>query len=243
MPQAFASAGAQRNIETSPPHRENLALTFQEMFTVIVRIRSNRQAVTDAESFRANMRAALKKAGSDAAAQGYSPEYIKFASFAVVAFLDESVLNSGNPIFADWPRMPLGQELFGSHLAGEIFFQGLERFLTSKDSSELADLLEVYYLCLLLGYRGRYGVGGREATRPVADAVGEKVRRIRGNSGALSPAALPPPGAPAPRRDRWARRLGLASVICLIVALSLFGGFKASLGSRVSTLNRTAAPK
>ena len=36
----------------------NLALGFQEVFTAVVRLRYNRQAVSDAETFRAQMRQA-----------------------------------------------------------------------------------------------------------------------------------------------------------------------------------------
>ena len=49
---------------------------------------------------------------------GYSAEDVKLAGFALVAFLDESVLASGNPVFADWPAKPLQEELFGTHVAG-----------------------------------------------------------------------------------------------------------------------------
>ena len=47
----------------------------------------------------------------------------------MVAFLDESILNSQNPLFADWPRKPLQEELFGTHIAGEVFFQNLQKLL------------------------------------------------------------------------------------------------------------------
>src|SRR5579885_1628942 len=157
-----------------------LALIYQELLTVIVRIRANRQATHDAESFRANMRAALKSAEQTSLARGYNPQDTRLASFAVVALLDETVLNSRNPVFADWARKPLQEELFGGHVAGEIFFQSLDRLLGGKDSNDLADLLEVYDLCLLLGYRGRYGVSGPEALRGYKDAIAEKIRRIRG---------------------------------------------------------------
>src|ERR1022692_3649887 len=46
-------------VSASPPtssRPENLALIFQELFTAIVRLRANRQAVSDAESFRHHIR-------------------------------------------------------------------------------------------------------------------------------------------------------------------------------------------
>src|SRR5450755_1678005 len=92
---------------------ENLALIFQEVFTAIERLRSNRQGVTDSQSFRHHTREALKAAASQAMVAAYPSEDVKLATFATVAFLDESILNSQNPIFTDWLRKPLQEELFG----------------------------------------------------------------------------------------------------------------------------------
>ena len=103
----------------------NLALGFQEIFTAVVRLRYNRQAVPDAEAFRAQMRQALRVAEQDARSRGCSPEDVKQVIFGVVAFLDESVLSSGNPVFANWPRLPLQAELFGHQLAGRNFLPGI----------------------------------------------------------------------------------------------------------------------
>src|ERR1035438_3207541 len=78
---------------------ENLALIFQEVLTAIVRLRSNRQELSDAESFRFYMREAIKTAIQEARNQaGYSADDIKMATLALVGFLDESVLNTHNPL-------------------------------------------------------------------------------------------------------------------------------------------------
>src|ERR1035438_5779003 len=119
---------------------ENLALIFQEVLTAIVRLRSNRQELSDAESFRFYMREAIKTAIQEARNQaGYNADDIKMATPALVGFLDESILNTRNPMFADWPRKPLQEELFGIHMAGEVFFQNLDKLLARQDSAELAD--------------------------------------------------------------------------------------------------------
>ena len=158
---------------------ENLALIFQEALTAIVRLRSNRQPVTSAETFRGQMRQLLGAAEQEARNRGYSPEDARLAAFAVVAFLDESVLNLQNPVFAGWPRKPLQEEMFGGHVAGEIFFQSVQRLLERSESIQLADVLEVFHLCVLLGYRGRYGAGGQAELKARMDAVAEKIRMAR----------------------------------------------------------------
>ncbi|HEV2493958.1 MAG TPA: DotU family type IV/VI secretion system protein [Terriglobia bacterium] len=221
--------------EPAPRRSDNLALVFQELFTVIVRLRSNRQAVADAEAFRNAMRGALKRAEQDALTRGYNSDDVRLAAFALVAFLDESVLNSRKPVFEDWSRKPMQEELFGGHMAGEVFFQTLERLLGRRDSRELADLLEVFELCLLLGFKGRYSISGPEALRGIRDAVAEKIGRIRGPLGRLSPGWAPDPVAPR-YTDPWIRRLLFAGVACLVLAVVLFVGFKFSLSSGISEL-------
>jgi type VI secretion system protein ImpK len=220
---------------------ENLALILQEVLTAIVRLRSNRQAVSDANSFRIHMREALKAADQEARKRGYTGDTIQLAIFAVVAFLDESILNSRNPLFADWPRKPLQEELFGTHMAGEVYFQNLQKLLGQTDSQELADLLEVYYLCVLLGFAGRYSVGNKGDLRAIMDAIGEKIWRVRGRVPDLSPFwRLPQEPARKAGGDPWARNLGIAAIGCFLLVVLLFLIFKFSLGSGVSDLRAMA---
>jgi len=224
------------------PGHENLALIYQEVLTAITRLRSNRQAATDAGTFRNQMKAAISAAESEATSKGYPLEDTRLATFAVVAFLDESILNSNNPVFADWPRMPLQEELFGGHTAGEIFFQCIDRLLAHSDSPHLADTLEVFALCLLLGYRGRYSLSGQEGMRTVLEAIADKMQRIRGGVRPLSPNWSPPQDAMRPRAyDPWVRRLAFGAVGFLLLALLLFVGFKFTLMSGASGLHSTAS--
>jgi type VI secretion system protein ImpK len=212
---------------------ENLALIYQEVLTAIERLRANRQGVTDANAFRHHTREAIKTAAGQALAAGYPADDAKLATFAVVAFLDESVLNSRNPIFADWARQPLQEELFGTHIAGEVFFQNLQQLLGRSDAHDLADLLEIYYLCLLLGFGGRYSVGNRGELTQVMNMTAEKIRRIRGRFGALSPSWSLPGEALQARSDPWVRRLGMIAAICAIVMILLFVAYKLVLNSGV----------
>jgi type VI secretion system protein ImpK len=227
----------------SPPlRRENLALALQEVLTVSVRLRSGRQQVEDAASFRGQVMEALKLANQQARAQGYAPEDVKLAVFAVVAFVDESVLNLRSPVFADWPRRPMQEELFGHHVAGEIFFQHLQSLLVRADSRDLADVLEVYQMCLLLGFAGRYSFAGSGELRAIRDTVAEKIRRIRGPLATLSSAAVLPAEAPARTgADPLVRRLAILAAACLGLALVVYIAYTAILGAGVSALAELGA--
>ena len=220
---------------------ENLALHSQEVMTAIVRLRANRQAVSDAESFRHHMREALRLAAGDAQRAGYQAEDIKLAAFATVALLDESILNSRNPLFADWPRKPLQEEMFGTHIAGETFFQYAQQLLSRNDSPEVADILEVYYLCLLLGYRGRFSVGGAGELQATTDQIGFKIRRIRGSFRGLAPEwALSADSPRSQGADPWVRRLTWAAIGCAVLVVVFFVVFKLTLSSGVSDLRAIA---
>ena len=236
MPLPAAPMGSYRGSSPSLDYRGwNLALAFQEIFTAIVRLRYNRQAVSSSESFRAQTKQALRVAEQEARSRGCNAEDVKQGIFAVVAFLDESVLSCRNPAFANWARLPLQSEMFGNQLAGEVFYQELQKVLSRNDSIEAADLLEVYYLCLLLGFKGRYAAGGD--VRSIMAAIQEKIRRVRGMPGSLSPrGGIPSDAVRLVQADPWVRRLGFAAAGMLLLALALFLVFKFILGSGASDL-------
>jgi type VI secretion system protein ImpK len=229
----------------SPPHtappgtlpRGALALAFQEAFTVAIRLRANRQVAAEADSFRLHIKQLLGAADQEARRLGYDRDYVKLAVYAYIAFLDESVLNSRQPMFADWPRQPLQEEVFGDHLAGETFFRQLEGLLSQQDSPMLADLLEVFQLCMLLGFRGKFGASDRSGIAAMTAAVADKIRRIRGPHGDLSPVwPLPVGESLPPSHDPWVPRLLLAAAAALALVVVVFLLASWSLRSQTESL-------
>ena len=211
----------------------SLALCFQEALTAIVRVRFQRQQVQDAESFRTHMRRSLQTAMQEGRAMGYSSETVQMGVFACVAFLDESVLNLQSPVFGDWARRPLQEELFGGHTAGETFFRNLQRLLSEQDSSEVADALELHTLCLQMGYRGRYALGDSGELHQVLRQSRGKIERIRG-AARLMPPIDAPEVPPARTADRWTRMLLITACVLAGITLAAFGGYEIHLGSGVS---------
>ena len=202
--------------------RGALALALQETFTVTVRLRSRRQVAADAPSFRARIKELLAAADDDMRHQGYNPNDIRLAIYAVTVFIDESVLNSQLPMFADWPRQPLQEEIFGGHTGGEVFFENLRQVLYRDDAEDVADLLEVHQLCMLLGFKGRYSMADPGELGAVIRAVGEKISRIRGG-GALSPSWAVPSNETIPvARDLWIKPLLIGAASAALVALVLW---------------------
>ncbi len=230
MPQTQAT-GAE-----GAPSFGNLALYFQELFTGIVRLRVGRQDVTDAELFRNQVLHAIRVAEQNAKARGYNDDDIHLGVFAVVAFLDESILNLRKPVFNDWVRKPLQEELFGRHTAGELFFDNLKQLLGRRDSVETSDLIEVYYLCILLGYLGRFSIASKGDLQMLMGQTDDKIRRIRQTRPDLSPNWMLPEQVAPPRADPWMRRIAIGAATAVFLTLALFSAYKISLGSEVSSL-------
>jgi type VI secretion system protein ImpK len=200
-----------------------LALIVQELLTAIVRLRSNRQGPTDAESFRTHLKQLISRADQEARQAGYSQGDVRYALYAVVAFVDESILNSAQPMFRDWPRRPLQDELFGGHVGGEAFFQYLQQLMTRDPSPDLADVLEVYLLCLLLGFQGRYSAANRDELGLWTSRLRDLLTRTRGGTPPMAPDwAIPSGEVVAQTRDPWLRRLLVAGGGTLGVALVLY---------------------
>jgi type VI secretion system protein ImpK len=217
----------------------SLAFSFQEVLTVILRIRFHRQEVQDSESFRAHMKRSLQTAMQEAKSLGYNSETVQTAVFASVAYLDESVLNLQSPVFADWARRPLQEELFGDHRAGETFFRHLSTLLTQPDSTEVADALEVHCLCMQMGFRGRYALGDRGELQHLLRQAREKIQRIRGQAYLLPP--MPTPEVkPTRAKDAWSRSLLITACVLAGLTVLAFGGFEILLGSGVSQVQNTS---
>jgi type VI secretion system protein ImpK len=233
----------------------SLASCYENAFTVILRLAFvQSQSHANSQEFRVSVRAALKAAMEQAKGAGYSSEVNQLAFFAVVALLDETVLKTQNPAFADWAQRPLQEEMFGHNRAGEVFFDHLHSLLARADSTETADCLEVYCLCMLLGFKGRYALSaGIDLLSAQADSGGqsslrnsgeidalvrqarEKIERIRGRA-AFMPEIAAPAVRPASRIDYWSRGLGIAAASLALVTVFAYMAFWMILSSGLTRI-------
>jgi type VI secretion system protein ImpK len=83
------------------------------------------------------------------------------AKFAYCAAVDEMVLSSQFKIRADWERRPLQLVLFGEQLAGEVL--PVSGGCRAQGAARLQSL-EVFHMCLLLGFQGKYLLEGRRSS-------------------------------------------------------------------------------
>jgi type VI secretion system protein ImpK len=219
------------------PRSENLAMLYQGMLTGLLRVQSGRQQIMDSETFRRRIKASLSEINRDAGLREFSSEEIDQAHFAIVAFLDEAVLTSNDPSVSSWGKKSLQEELFGQAHAGEDYFRRLDELMARRDSPHLADILEVYLLCLLLGYEGHYALRNKAELHMLIDEVRQRVDRIRGHSPRFSPEVdLPMETTSQPAVDLLTKQLRLFAIVTLAFALFCFMVFRVHLIWKVDDL-------
>ncbi|NNF25903.1 MAG: DotU family type IV/VI secretion system protein [Gemmatimonadetes bacterium] len=218
-----------------------LALGLQEAFTVLVRLRAGRQIGSDSDSFRTHVKALLTAAHKDLVGAGYSEDSIRLAIYAYVAFLDESILGSGQAMFSGWSRQPLQEEVFGDHTAGETFFQNLVTLLERPATTDTCDVIEVYQLCLLVGFKGRYREDPLQLER-FQEAARQRIEGARGTGRELAAQWSHPMGeSVSGPRDPWVKTLLIGAASLATLCLVTFVLYTVLLGQGMEELRMTAS--
>jgi type VI secretion system protein ImpK len=211
----------------------------QDFISMALIVRKGRQ-VTSVSAFEASVDSFFKALELDARGANYSVEQVKDTQYALCAFLDESVLRSGdNELRRHFELQPLQFRYFGVHLAGEGFFEKIDAL--RGDVKQNLDVLEVYHLCLALGFEGKFSLGQKDQLRYLANTLGQDIARFRKTPKALSPDwALPDQVSQMLRHEvpLWLY-LALIALLCAGVYLTLdwlLGKDVAALSEQISQL-------
>lgn len=145
----------------------------------------NRQAPSDAATFRERVRSFLDAFERDAKRLAAGADDIYAAKYAFCAAVDETILASQFSVRQEWERAPLQLAFFGDQLAGEHFFVQLEA-LRERGASRV-QALEVFYLCLLLGFKGKYLLDSPEKLNYLIARVGDEIAHHKGKRAPFAP--------------------------------------------------------
>lgn len=175
------------------------------------------------EQVKADVNRLLGQSEPAARRASFPPEDYDVARFAVCAWVDEAILSSAWTHRNLWQREQLQRIHFNTTDAGEEFFDKLNGL-----GLQQRDAREVYYLCLALGFMGRYCNKGDEflldqlKTSNLKLLLGSSVGVPSLDRGELFPEAYPSQGVePGPRTT--GPRFSLFTIAGLAAPVILFG--------------------
>lgn len=111
---------------------------------------------------------------------GERPEIVLAGRYILCAALDEAVLKTPWGSESGWTQRSLLNSFHNETGGGEKFFMILERM--KEMPVENLHMLELLYLCLSLGFRGKYDVlqNGRDHLENIRDELFQTIRSCRG---------------------------------------------------------------
>lgn len=198
--------------------RSLLDLLYDGLYVVFM-LKSG-QRPSNAESFREHIRSLLIDYERGALGLKAAAEDVFLSKFAFCALVDETMLSLPSAARDDWERRPLQLELFGEQLAGERFFEHLERL--RAESPPRVQVLEVFHMCLLLGFQGQYVIEGSEKLHYLTGRLGDEIAHIKGKRASFAPHWAPPDRIVHTLRNEiplWV----IASVFALLGLLAFMG--------------------
>ena len=135
----------------------------------------------DINGLRTRVAEELRTFETSARAQGISPENILAARYALCTLMDEVVLSTPWGSESSWAKQSLLSTFHNETWGGEKFFDILER--VSEDPTRNIDLLELLYLCLGIGFEGKFRVldRGRSRIEELQDNLYRRIRNVRGD--------------------------------------------------------------
>jgi type VI secretion system protein ImpK len=137
-----------------PSSQSDLIFFASPVFDLILRLQAG--LIKPSNELRPKIKSLLDDFDRRAERFKFNHKIIQISKFALAAFVDETVLTGNFYLKEEWERFPLQLEYFGEQLAGEKFYDKLEAML--KQIEQTADAVEVFYVCMLLGFKGKYAV-------------------------------------------------------------------------------------
>jgi type VI secretion system protein ImpK len=211
---------------------DTLSRITSQSFNALSQLRELDGPISSPEAIHARLLGYVETARALAVSEGLAQRDADDITYALVALIDEIAMGKPEPLRGYWMSQPLQLHLFHENLAGEGFFTRLQEL---RRDPRRADVLRVYYQCLLLGFQGRYSMrGGDLELMRIIDSLRPEVERGIETPDALSPAGARP-DEPELRVNRRNPLLWVALSVCA-VAIAVFIGLKVSLDRGVSNL-------
>ena len=203
---------------------KNDLITFAgPIFDLILRLKAG--IVAPSNDLRPKIAGMLQDFEKRAERYRFNHKIVQVSKFALAAFVDETVLTNNFPLKNEWEKNPLQLEYFGEQLAGNKFFDKLDAMLKQIEVTQ--DAVEVYYFCMLLGFKGRYAVYEQDKLLATMQRTANALVKV----GKIKPVELSPHwlanDQPKPPEKRgmpvWAKMSAIAGLgLGVIIYMVLF---------------------
>lgn len=208
-------------------HLNPLVAAAADLLSEVVRLAT--ADASDVEALNSFLVDQVKVFELRAAQQRVPGEQAVAARYVLCTVLDETILGTPWGGASEWSRMSLLSRFHKETVGGDKFFRLLERLSTHP--ARHLHMLELMYLCLALGFEGKYRAIPRGAVEldEIREGLFRQIRHLRGEvARELSPQwqALDAPRDSTLRMvPRW--QLCLLTAICLA---AMYTGFAMVLG-------------
>lgn len=229
-PAAPPTNGAETlNIGSTP-----LMAAAAPLLQLLARLR-NTLAQPDAGDLRERAVRALREFEATARGAGIANDHLRPAHYALCASLDDVVLATPWGSTGAWAARSMVSTFHQEVRSGERFFDILNQI--KQNPGRFMPVLELMYVCLSLGYMGRYRLSQRGPAE--VDRLREEVYAVIRRARPMSDPTLSPHwrGVAAPYRPKraslpvWVAAVAAAGVLALVYA-----GFDYGLGGASGTL-------
>jgi type VI secretion system protein ImpK len=177
----------------------------------------------DAAQLREQVIVQIRQFEGNAQKAGVQPPAITAARYVLCSMLDESVMNTPWGEQSGWAAKTLLVVFHGESYGGEKFFVILDRLCA--DFSRHIDLIELMYVCLALGFGGRYQIQADGRAR-LADIQEDLYRRIKGQRAPAADELAPHWRGIEDRRNPLVRYVPLWVIVaagaCLLLGAFLY---------------------
>lgn len=178
--QRMVYAARRRDAGSFNPSLNPLISLAASLLSEVVRLKNTYQA-EDLHSLKDRLSAEIRLFEHHALQDSGDSSEVMAARYVLCTAIDEAVATTPWGNESAWSQMSLLSSFHNETFGGEKFFQLLERL--SRNPVKHLHLLELMYLCLSLGFEGKYRVmpRGTLELEVIRDSLYRQIRQLRGD--------------------------------------------------------------
>ncbi len=158
----------------------SLVAAASDLLSEVVRLKHS-EGREDLHKLNERLTNALKFFDVRALHNGVESSEVMAARYVLCTVVDEAVVTTPWGNESEWSQMSLLSSFHNETCGGEKFFNLLDR--ASKNPLKHLPMLELMYLCLALGFEGKYRVQSRGVLEleDIRDALYRQIRQLHGD--------------------------------------------------------------